>query len=130
MPSSIARPAALAVAGLIIILPLSAVSCSAAQKALDCGTTAARVTTDIADVTSAYGSTSNDSAAAQSKALQKLRTDLDQIGKNSKNTDVVKAVNDLRTQADKVQQAADRKEAPDLKPLADAAGNLTSVCTG
>ncbi|MQS12409.1 hypothetical protein F7Q99_08940 [Streptomyces kaniharaensis] len=129
MPSSIARPAALAVAGLIIILPLSAVSCSAAQKALDCGTTAARVTGDIADVTSAYSNASNDSATA-GKALQKLKNDLDQLGRNSKNTDVVKAVNDLKTQADKVQQAVDKKEVPDLKPLGDAAGNLTSVCTG
>ncbi|MEU9075069.1 hypothetical protein ACFYUY_17800 [Kitasatospora sp. NPDC004745] len=129
MPSSIARPAALAVAGLIAILPLSMVSCSAAQKALDCGNTAVRVTGDLADVTAAYGNSSNDSAAA-AKALQKLRGDLDQIGRNSKNTDVAKAVADLQKQADKVQQAVDKKEVPDLKPLGDAAGNLTSVCTG
>ncbi|MEV7599437.1 hypothetical protein AB0O91_18865 [Kitasatospora sp. NPDC089797] len=129
MPSSIARPAALAVAGLIAILPLSMVSCSAAQKAIDCGNTAVRVTADIADLTKAYDNSSNDSAAA-GKALQKLKGDLDQIGKNSKNTDVVKAVTDLQKQADQVQQAVDRKQAPDLKPLGDAAGNLTSVCTG
>ncbi|MER8102759.1 hypothetical protein ACFV84_14345 [Kitasatospora sp. NPDC059811] len=129
MPSSIARPAALAVAGLIAILPLSMVSCSAAQKAIDCGNTAVRITGDLADVTSAYGNASNDSAAA-AKALEKLRTDLNQVGRNSKNTDVAKAVADLQKQADKVQQAVDKKEVPDLKPLGDAAGNLTSVCTG
>ncbi|WP_052706327.1 hypothetical protein [Streptomyces rubellomurinus] len=127
MPSSIARPAALAVAGLIVILPLSIVSCSAAQKALDCGNTAVKITGDLADVTKAYDNASNDSAAA-GKALQKLKTDLDQVGRNSKNTDVAKAVADLRKQTDKVQQAVDRGEAPDLKPLGDAAGNLTSVC--
>ncbi|MET8625415.1 hypothetical protein ABZW30_16980 [Kitasatospora sp. NPDC004669] len=129
MQSSIARPAVLAVAGLIAILPLSMVSCSAAQKAIDCGNTAVKVTGDIADLTKAYDNAGNDSAAA-GKALQKLKGDLDQIGKNSKNTDVVKAATDLQKQADKVQQAVDRKEAPDLKPLGDAAGNLTSVCTG
>ncbi|MFD7451850.1 hypothetical protein [Kitasatospora sp. NPDC059827] len=127
--SSIARPAALAVAALIAILPLSMVSCSAAQKAIDCGNTAVKVTGDLADLTKAYDNSSNDSAAA-GKALQKLKGDLDQIGKNSKNTDVAKAVTDLKTQADKVQQAVDKKQAPDLKPLGDAAGNLTSVCTG
>ncbi|MER7846738.1 hypothetical protein ABTZ03_22615 [Kitasatospora sp. NPDC096077] len=129
MPSSIARPAALAVAGLIAILPLSMVSCSAAQKAMDCGNTAVKITADLADLTKAYDNSSNDSAAA-GKALQKLKGDLDQVGKNSKNTDVVKAVTDLQKQADLVQQAVDKKQAPDLKPLGDAAGNLTSVCTG
>ncbi|MBD0692537.1 hypothetical protein [Streptomyces sp. CBMA123] len=129
MPSSIARPAALAVAGLIAILPLSMVSCSAAQKAVDCGNTAVKVTGDLADLTKAYDGSSNDSAAA-GKALQKLKGDLDQIGRNAKNTDVAKAVTDLQKQADKAQQAVDRKQAPDLKPLGDAAGNLTSVCTG
>ncbi|MBD0671259.1 hypothetical protein [Streptomyces sp. CBMA156] len=129
MPSSIARPAALAVAGLIAILPLSMVSCSAAQKALDCGNTAVKLTGDIADVTKAYDNASNDSAAA-GQALQKLKNDLDQVGKSSKNTDVAKAVTDLRKQVENVQHAADRNEVPDLKPLGDAAGNLTSVCTG
>lgn len=129
MPSSIARPAALAVAGLIAILPLSMVSCSAAQKAIDCGSTAVRITGDIADVTKAYDNASNDSAAA-GKALQKLKNDLDQVGRNSKNTDVAKAVTDLQKQVDNVQQAADKNQVPDLKPLGDAAGNLTKVCTG
>ncbi|MET8543189.1 hypothetical protein ABZW03_21435 [Kitasatospora sp. NPDC004799] len=129
MPSSIARPAALAVAGLIAILPLSMVSCSAAQKALDCGNTAVKITGDIADVTKAYDNASNDSAAA-GKALQKLKNDLDQIGKSSKDTDVAKAVTDLQKQVENVQRAAEKNEIPDLKPLGDAAGNLTSVCTG
>ncbi|MFJ7908836.1 hypothetical protein [Kitasatospora sp. NPDC096204] len=129
MPSSIARPTALAVAGLIAILPLSMVSCSAAQKALDCGNTAVKITGDIADVTKAYDNASNDSAAA-GRALQKLKNDLDQVGKNSKNTDVAKAVTDLQKQVENVQRASDKNEIPDLKPLGDAAGNLTSVCTG
>ncbi|WP_371481344.1 hypothetical protein [Kitasatospora sp. NBC_00315] len=129
MPQSIARPATLAVAALICILPLSAVSCSAAQKALDCGNTAVKITGDISAVTSAYNNASNDSAAA-GQALQKLKNDLDDLGKNSKNTDVVKAINDLNTQVGAVQQAVDAQRIPDLGPLSDAAGNLTQVCTG
>ncbi len=129
MPQSITRPAALAAAALICVLPLSAVSCSAAQKALDCGNTAVRISGDITDVTNAYGNASNDAAAA-GQALQKLKNDLDQLGKNSKNTDVSKAITDLGTQVDKVQQAVDANQVPDLGPLGDAAGNLAQVCTG
>ncbi|WP_329495152.1 hypothetical protein [Kitasatospora herbaricolor] len=129
MPQSITRPATLAAAALIATLPLSAVSCSAAQKALDCGNTAIKISSDITDVTTAFNNASNDAAAA-GQALQKLKNDLDQLGKNSKNTDVSKAITDLTTQVDKVQQAVNAKQVPDLKPLGDAAGNLTQVCTG
>ncbi|KOV36737.1 hypothetical protein ADK60_06400 [Streptomyces sp. XY431] len=129
MPQSIARPTMLAVAGLIAILPLSAVSCSAAQKALDCGNTAVKITGDINEVSNAYSNASNDSAAA-GQALKKLKNDLDQLGKNSKDTDVVQAINDLNTQVDKVQQAVNNKQVPDFKPLGNAASNLTKVCTG
>ncbi|MCX4685728.1 hypothetical protein OG401_15680 [Kitasatospora purpeofusca] len=129
MPQSIARPTMLAVAGLIAILPLSAVSCSAAQKALDCGNTAVKITGDINEVSNAYSNASNDSAAA-GQALQKLKNDLDQLGKNSKDTDVVQAINDLNAQVDKVQQTVNNKQVPDFKPLGSAASNLTKVCTG
>ncbi|MFE7192076.1 hypothetical protein [Kitasatospora sp. NPDC057541] len=129
MPQSIARPTMLAVAGLIAILPLSAVSCSAAQKAIDCGNTAVKITGDINEVSSAYNNASNDAAAA-GEALQKLKNDLDQLGKNSKDTDVAQAITDLGTQVDKVQQAVNNKQVPDFKPLGDAASNLTKVCTG
>ncbi|WP_380279329.1 hypothetical protein [Kitasatospora purpeofusca] len=129
MPQNIARPTMLAVAGLIAILPLSAVSCSAAQKAIDCGNTAVRITGDIKEVSDAYGNASNDAAAA-GQALQKLKNDLDQLGKNSKDTDVAQAITDLGTQVDKVQQAVNNKQVPDFKPLGDAASNLTKACTG
>ncbi len=129
MPQSIARPTMLAVAGLIAILPLSAVSCSAAQKALDCGNTAIKITGDVNEVSNAYSNASNDSAAA-GQALQKLKNDLDQLGKNSKDTDVAKAITDLGTQVDTVQRAVNNKQVPDFKPLGDAASNLTKVCTG
>lgn len=129
MPQSITRPATLAVAALILVLPLSAVSCSAAQKALDCGNTAVKVSSDLAQVTDAYNNANNDPAAA-GKALGNLKSDLDKLGKNAGNTDVSKAIADLQTQADKTQKAIDAKQVPDLGPLGDAAGNLTKVCTG
>ncbi|MFD9128605.1 hypothetical protein [Kitasatospora sp. NPDC059571] len=129
MPDRLTRSTMLAAAGLILVLPLSAVSCSAAQRALDCGNTAVRITTDVSNAGSAFNNAANDPAAA-GQALQKLKTDLDQVGRNSGDTDVSKAVTDLQTQIDKAQQAIDNKQAPDLKPLGDAAGNLTKACTG
>ncbi|MBP0454160.1 hypothetical protein J5Y04_32200 [Kitasatospora sp. RG8] len=127
--AGIARPATLAVVALIAVLPLSVVSCSAVQKAIDCGNTAITISGDVNDVVNAYNNVNNDAAAA-GQALQKLKADLDQLGKNSSNTDVAKAITDLNTQVDKIQQAANNKQVPDLKPLGDAAGNLTKVCTG
>ncbi|GAA1270540.1 hypothetical protein GCM10009665_68580 [Kitasatospora nipponensis] len=129
MPHSFARPATLAAAALILVLPLSAISCSAAQKALDCGNTAVRVGSDLGDLNSAYGNSQNDPAAA-GRALAKLKADLDKLGKNAGSTDVDNAVTDLQRQVDKVQTAVDAKQVPDLGPLGDAAGKLTKVCTG
>ncbi|GAA2241467.1 hypothetical protein GCM10010430_23730 [Kitasatospora cystarginea] len=128
MQHSINRSTTLAAAALILLLPLSAISCSAAQKALDCGNTAVKITSDVADAGSAYNNADKDPQAA-GKALQKLKQGLDQIGRNSSDTDLAKAVDDLRTQADKAQQAIDNKQTPDLKPLGDAAAQLTKVCT-
>ncbi|GAA4999561.1 hypothetical protein [Kitasatospora paranensis] len=129
MPDRLTRSATLAVAGLILLLPLSAVSCSAVQRAVDCGNTAVRITGDVSAAGSAFNNAAGDPTAA-GQALQKLRTDLDQLGRNSSDTDVAKAVTDLQTQVDKAQQAIDNKQVPDLKPLGDAAGNLTKACTG
>ncbi|MCX4748792.1 hypothetical protein OG455_25295 [Kitasatospora sp. NBC_01287] len=129
MPHSLTRPAGLAVAALIAVLPLSAVSCSAAQKAIDCGNTAVAVGSDLNQLGGAYNNSTNDPAAA-GRAVSKLKADLDKLGKNAGSTDVAKAVTDMQAQADKAQQAIDNKQVPDLGPLGDAAGNLTKVCTG
>ncbi|WP_035793546.1 hypothetical protein [Kitasatospora mediocidica] len=127
MPHSITRPATLAVAALLLVLPLSIVSCSAAQKAMDCGNTAVRVGGDLNQLNDAYNNSGNNPTAA-GKALANLKSDLDKLGKNAGNTDVSKAVTDLQTQADKTQQAINAKQVPDLGPLGDAVGNLTKVC--
>lgn len=129
MPLSINRSTTLAAAALILLLPLSAVSCSAAQKAIDCGNTAVKITGDISDATSAFNNANNDPQAA-GQAMQKLKKDLDKLGRNSGDTDVSKAITDLQTQVDKAQQAINANQAPDLKPLGDAAANLSKVCTG
>ncbi|MFD7644170.1 hypothetical protein ACFV4P_26390 [Kitasatospora sp. NPDC059795] len=128
-PLSINRTTVLAVAGLVLILPLSAVSCSAAEKAVSCANTAVQISTDVADLGTAYNNADKDPAAA-GKAVQKIKGDLDKIGRNSGDADLAKAVGDLQTQVDKVQKAIDNHETPDLGPLGDAAGRVSKVCTG
>jgi len=128
-PLSINRTTALAAAALVLILPLSAVSCSAAQKAVDCTNTAIKISSDISQVGTAFNNANNDPAAA-GQALQQLKNDLDQLGRNSSDTDVSKAITDLQTQVTKVQTAVDNKQVPDLTPLAAAAGTLSKACTG
>ncbi|MFJ5926328.1 hypothetical protein ACIQF6_27350 [Kitasatospora sp. NPDC092948] len=128
-PLSINRTTTLAVAAMVLILPLSAVSCSAAEKAVSCANTAVQLTTDVAQLGSAYNNADKDPAAA-GKAVQKIKGDVDKIGRNSSDADLAKAVGDLQTQVDKVQKAVDNNETPDLGPLGDAAGRVSKVCTG
>jgi len=128
-PLSINRTTMLAVAAMVLILPLSAVSCSAAEKAVSCANTAVQLTTDVAQLGSAYNNADKDPAAA-GKAVQKIKGDVDKIGRNSSDADLAKAVGDLQTQVDKVQKAVDSNETPDLGPLGDAAGRVSKVCTG
>lgn len=126
---SINRTTALAVAALVLILPLSAVSCSAAEKAVNCANTAVQISTDVAQLGSAYNNADQDPAAA-GRALQKLKGDMDKLGRNSSDADLTKAIGDLQTQIDKVQQASDANQVPDLGPLGDAAARVSKVCTG
>ncbi|WP_033258749.1 MULTISPECIES: hypothetical protein [Kitasatospora] len=127
--SSFNRTTVLAVAALALVLPLSAVSCSAAEKALSCANTAVQVGTHVTQLGQAYNNADQDPAAA-GQALQNLKGDLDKIGRNSSDADLAKAVTDMQTQIDNVQKAVDGNQVPDLGPLGSAAGRLSKVCTG
>ncbi|WP_111553374.1 hypothetical protein [Kitasatospora sp. SolWspMP-SS2h] len=128
-PLSINRTTALAVAALALVLPLSAVSCSAAEKALSCANTAVQVSTHVAQLGAAFDHADQDPAAA-GQALQNLKGDVDRLGRNSNDADLGRAVTDLRTQVDSVQKALDDNRTPDLGPLGSAAGRVSTVCTG
>lgn len=128
-PLSINRTTALAVAALVLILPLSAVSCSAAEKAVSCANTAVQLSTDVAQLGTAFNNADQDPEAA-GQAVQQLKADLDKIGRNSGDADLSKAVGDLQSQVDKVQQAVDNNQVPDLGPLGDAVGRVGKVCAG
>ncbi|WP_285737465.1 hypothetical protein [Kitasatospora phosalacinea] len=128
-PLSINRTTALAVAALALVLPLSAVSCSAAEKALSCANTAVQITTHVTELGEAVNNVDQDPNAT-GQALQNLKGDLDKLGRNSGDADLSKAVTDLQGQVDNVQKAVDAHQAPDLGPLVSAAGRVSKVCTG
>ncbi len=128
-PLSINRTTALAVAALVLVLPLSAVSCSAAEKALSCANTAVQVTTHVAQLGEAFNNADQDPAAA-GQALQNLKGDMDKLGRNSSDADLSNAIGDLQTQIDSVQKAVDNNQTPDLAPLGSAAARVSKVCTG
>ncbi|MFJ6216451.1 hypothetical protein ACIQGZ_24445 [Streptomyces sp. NPDC092296] len=122
------RTAALAAAALLATAPLAA-GCSAAQKALDCGKVAVRITSDVQEVESAArGATEHPKRL--DTALDTLSHDLDQVAGQSHNDEVGKSVRDLRTQVEAVRRAVDAKRKPDLPPLVRAAATLTAVCAG
>jgi len=128
-PLSINRTTAFAVAALVLILPLSAISCSAAEKALSCANTAVQITSHVAQLGEAFNNADQDPAAA-GQALQNLKGDVDKLGRNSGDADLGKAVDDLQTQIDNVQKAVDGNQVPDLAPLGSAAARVSKVCTG
>ncbi|MFB7944069.1 hypothetical protein ACFC6L_04050 [Kitasatospora phosalacinea] len=128
-PLSINRTTALAVAALALVLPLSAVSCSAAEKALSCANTAVQISSHVAQLGEAVNNVDEDPAAT-GQALQDLKGDLDKLGRNSGDADLSQAVTDLQTQVDNVQKAVDGNRTPDLGPLVSAAGRVSKVCTG
>ncbi|MFE1319358.1 hypothetical protein [Kitasatospora phosalacinea] len=128
-PLSINRTTALAVAALALVLPLSAVSCSAAEKALSCANTAVQISSHVAQLGEAINNVDEDPAAT-GQALQDLKGDLDKLGRNSGDADLSQAVTDLQTQVDNVQKAVDGNQTPDLGPLVSAAGRVSKVCTG
>ncbi|MFC8720997.1 hypothetical protein [Kitasatospora sp. NPDC057198] len=128
-PLSINRTTALAVAALVLILPLSVISCSAAEKALSCANTAVQITSHVAQLGEAFNNADQDPAAA-GQALQNLKGDMDKLGRNSGDAELGKAIDDLQAQIDNAQKAVDGHQVPDLAPLGSAAARVSKVCTG
>ncbi|MFJ6723304.1 MULTISPECIES: hypothetical protein [unclassified Streptomyces] len=103
--------------------------CDAVSKALDCVQTADSIADSVTDLQQAVENTANDPAQTQ-ESLNSIEKNLDTIGDKTDNTDVNKAVEDLRDAVTNVRTAVrDGDNTPDLSPVTDAAGELTKVCT-
>ncbi|MCM2419578.1 MULTISPECIES: hypothetical protein [Streptomyces] len=118
--------AALAAAA-ALTLPAAA-GCSAIDKALDCAHVAAAVAGDVQNLQNAVGNAGNSPQDAVN-ALDQISRDLKDVGNKTGNADVSKAVNDLNTAVKNARTAANNGTTPDVTPVADAAGELTKVCT-
>ncbi|MGX2996987.1 hypothetical protein JNUCC64_22420 [Streptomyces sp. JNUCC 64] len=119
---------ALAIAGVTLIAPVT-VGCSALDKALDCVKTADRIADSVNDLQQAMENVATDPTRAE-ESLREIEKSLDEIGDTADNADVGNAVDDLAKAVDNVGTAIEKgDETPDITPVADAAGELTEVCT-
>ncbi|MDF9813439.1 hypothetical protein [Streptomyces sp. SPB162] len=118
--------AALAAAA-ALTLPAAA-GCSAIDKAHDCAHVAAAVAGDVQNLQNAVSNAGNSPQDAVN-ALDQISNDLKDVGNKTDNADVTKAVNDLNTAVKNARTAANKGTTPDVSPVADAAGELTKVCT-
>ncbi|MFF9211121.1 MULTISPECIES: hypothetical protein [unclassified Streptomyces] len=132
MAASRGRRITTTVAGAIAAVALTAgltTGCDAVGKALDCVQTADSIADSVTDLQQAVENAANDPTQTD-QALAAIDRNLDKIGDKTGNTDVNKAVDDLRKAVGNVRTAVRNGDrTPDLTPVTDAAGELTKVCT-
>ena len=114
-------------AAVAFLAPLT-VGCDAVDKALDCGRLAVEISNDVDDLQDAVTGAAVDPTEAD-KVLDALDQDIDKVGDRTDDTDVGKALDDLRKAVGNVQTSVDSGEHPDLTPVKDATAELTNVCT-
>jgi len=122
------RRTSLAAALTPVVLALPLLGCGAVQKALDCANTAVVIADSVNDLQQALTDGVENPAEAQ-QALDRIDRNLDRIGDSTDGGDVGKAVEDLRKAVDNVREATEQGRTPDISPVADAADELTQVCS-
>lgn len=118
--------AALAVSGLAVT------ACDSAQRAWDCAKTATTIAGDLQDLQSTATNVGQISDPSRRKAtvtaLDKVRSDLKGLDDRTDDSDVHAAVGNLDTAIRNARASAAAGTTPDLKPVASAAGHLTTAC--
>ncbi|MFF9360640.1 prefoldin domain-containing protein [Streptomyces griseoluteus] len=118
--------AALAAAALTMGLTTG---CDAVNKALDCVQTADSIADSVTDLQQAVENAANDPSQADA-SLDSIEQNLDRIGDRTDDADVNKAVDGLNAAVSHVRTAIRNGDhTPDVRPVTDAAGELTKVCT-
>ncbi|MFF5444453.1 hypothetical protein [Streptomyces sp. NPDC012888] len=121
------RAAALALTAVLTIPALSA--CDAISTAMDCANTAVAITDSANQLTQAVANAGNSPEDAK-KALDEIDQNLKKIGDQTDNTDLGKAIDSMNTAVKNVRTAIEQgNPAPDVKPVADAATEISKVCT-
>ncbi|MFD4542536.1 hypothetical protein [Streptomyces bauhiniae] len=118
--------AALAAAALTMGLTTG---CDAVNKALDCVQTADSIADSVTDLQQAVENAADDPSRADA-SLDSIEQNLDRIGDRTDDADVNKAVDGLNSAVSDVRTAIRNGDnTPDVRPVTDAAGELTKVCT-
>lgn len=121
------RIAAVALAAALAIPGLSA--CDAISTAMDCASTAVAITDGANDLQQAVSQAGNSPQDAQN-ALDAIEANLKKIGDQTDNADLGKAIDSMETAVNNVRTSIEGGDAtPDIQPVADAASELSKVCT-
>jgi len=120
---------AAATAAIALTAGFTTTGCDAVNKALDCVQTAETVADSVTDLQQAVENAATDPTRLD-ESLAGIDKNLNSLGDKTDDTDVNKAVDNLREAVTNVRKAIDSGDkTPDLSPLTDAAGELTKVCT-
>ncbi|MEU6399042.1 hypothetical protein ABZ867_18985 [Streptomyces cinnamoneus] len=121
------RIAAVAVAAVLTVPALSA--CDAISTAMDCADTAVAITDGANDLQQAVSQAGNSPQDAKN-ALDQIEANLKKIGDQTDNADLGKAIDSMNTAVKNVRTSIDSgNSVPDIKPVADAASEISKVCT-
>ncbi|MCX5147535.1 hypothetical protein AB0C90_05630 [Streptomyces sp. NPDC048550] len=121
------RIAAVVLAAALAVPALT--SCDAISTAMDCANTAVAITDGANDLQQAVSQAGNSPQDAQN-ALNQIETNLKKVGDQTDNADLSKAVSSMTTAVKNVRTAIENGNAtPDIQPVADAAKELSKVCT-
>ncbi|MET9606077.1 hypothetical protein ABZZ17_13540 [Streptomyces sp. NPDC006512] len=121
------RIAAVALAAALTVPALT--SCDAISTAMDCASTGVAIADSANDLQQAVSQAGNSLDDAQ-KALNEIEASLKKIGDQTDNADLGKAVDSMNTAVKNVRTSIESgNTAPDIKPVADAAAEISKVCT-
>ncbi|MFD0269283.1 hypothetical protein ACFVGY_22350 [Streptomyces sp. NPDC127106] len=121
------RIAAVAVAAVLTLPALTA--CDAISTAMDCANTAVAITDGVGELQQSVSNAGNSPQDAQN-ALNKIEQNLKKIGDQTDNTDLGKAIDSMNTAVKNVRDSIQSgNKTPDVTPVADAAKEISKVCT-
>ncbi|MEU2395389.1 hypothetical protein ACFV7Q_17685 [Streptomyces sp. NPDC059851] len=121
------RIAAVAVAAALTLPALTA--CDAISTAMDCANTAVAITDGVGELQQSVSNAGNSPQDAQN-ALNKIEQNLKKIGDQTDNTDLGKAIDSMNTAVKNVRDSIQSgNKTPDVTPVADAAKEISKVCT-
>ncbi|MFF4643651.1 hypothetical protein [Streptomyces sp. NPDC001389] len=121
------RVAAVALAAALTVPALT--SCDTISTAMDCANTAVAIANSVDNLQQAV-SRAGDSVQDTQNALNQIDTDLKKIKDQTGNADLGKAVDSMATAVKNVRTSLEQgNTAPDIKPVADAASEISKVCT-